>query len=70
MNTVKVDGRAIAYERAGQGPPLVLLHGYVGDGPTTWRPQLDALSDEFAGAALAESVAAEMGITGPAGSST
>jgi pimeloyl-ACP methyl ester carboxylesterase len=25
----------------------VLLHGYVGDGPTTWRPQLDGLSDEF-----------------------
>jgi pimeloyl-ACP methyl ester carboxylesterase len=25
----------------------VLLHGYVGDGPTTWRRQLDGLSDEF-----------------------
>jgi pimeloyl-ACP methyl ester carboxylesterase len=31
----------------GSGPVLVLLHGYVGDGPTTWRPQLDGLSDEF-----------------------
>jgi pimeloyl-ACP methyl ester carboxylesterase len=35
--TVEVDGRRIAYERAGVGPPLVLLHGYVGDGSTTWR---------------------------------
>ena len=45
--TVEVDGRRIAYERAGDGPPLVLLHGCVGDGPTTWRRQLDGLSEEF-----------------------
>jgi pimeloyl-ACP methyl ester carboxylesterase len=47
METVEVDGLRVAYERAGTGPPLVLLHGYVGDGPTTWRRQLDELSDEF-----------------------
>jgi pimeloyl-ACP methyl ester carboxylesterase len=47
MDTVEVGGLRVAYERAGAGPPLVLLHGYVGDGPTTWRPQLDGLSDEF-----------------------
>ena len=47
MNTIEVNGLRIAYERAGGGPPLVLLHGYVGDGPTTWRRQLDELSDEF-----------------------
>jgi len=47
MEMVEVDGLRIAYERAGSGPGLVLLHGYVGDGPTTWRPQLDELSDEF-----------------------
>src|SRR5688572_1904451 len=47
METVEVDGLQIAYERAGSGPPLVLLHGYVGDGPTTWHRQLDGLSDEF-----------------------
>jgi pimeloyl-ACP methyl ester carboxylesterase len=41
------DGLRIAFERAGGGPPLVLLHGYVGDGPTTWRRQIDDLSDEF-----------------------
>ena len=47
METVEVDGLQIAFERAGSGPALVLLHGYVGDGPTTWRRQLDGLSDEF-----------------------
>jgi pimeloyl-ACP methyl ester carboxylesterase len=44
---VEVAGLQIAYERAGSGPPLFLLHGYVGDGATTWRRQLDALSGEF-----------------------
>lgn len=47
MDTVDVDGLCVAYERAGRGPPLVLLHGYIGDGPTTWRHQIDALSDDF-----------------------
>ena len=47
MEMVEVGGLQIAYERAGSGPALVLLHGYVGDGPTTWRRQLDGLSDEF-----------------------
>ena len=47
MDMVEVDGLHIAYERVGSGPALVLLHGYVGDGPTTWRRQLDGLSDEF-----------------------
>jgi pimeloyl-ACP methyl ester carboxylesterase len=46
MDLVEVDGLQIAYERVGSGPALVLLHGYVGDGPTTWRRQLDVLSDE------------------------
>jgi pimeloyl-ACP methyl ester carboxylesterase len=47
MKFTEVDGLRIAYERAGEGPPLVLLHGYVGDGPTTWRQQIEGLSDEF-----------------------
>jgi pimeloyl-ACP methyl ester carboxylesterase len=47
MEQVEVDGLRIAYERAGAGPPLVLLHGYVGDGPTTWRRQLEGLCDQF-----------------------
>jgi pimeloyl-ACP methyl ester carboxylesterase len=47
VELVDVGGLRIAYERAGSGPPLVLLHGYVSDGATTWRHQLDALSDRF-----------------------
>lgn len=47
METVDVDGLRIAFQRVGDGPPLVLLHGYVGDGTTTWRRQIEGLSDEF-----------------------
>ena len=47
MDTIDVEGLRVAYERAGEGPELVLLQGFVGDGPTTWRPQIEALSDEF-----------------------
>jgi pimeloyl-ACP methyl ester carboxylesterase len=47
METIEVEGLRVAYERRGAGPPLVLLHGYVGDGLTTWRRQLEVLSDEF-----------------------
>lgn len=47
METVVVEGLRVGYERVGDGPPVVLLHGYVGDGPTTWRGQLAALGDEF-----------------------
>ena len=36
----------IAYERVGQGPPLVLVHGAAVDS-RMWRPQLAALADEF-----------------------
>ena len=43
----EVDGLRIAYERAGEGPALILLHGYVGDSRGTWRGQLEGLSDEF-----------------------
>lgn len=47
METTEVGGLRVAYERAGAGPALMLLHGYVGDGQTTWRRQLDELSDDF-----------------------
>ena len=43
---VDVDGLRIAYEIAGDGPPLVLAHGAFGDS-REWRPQLDGLSDAF-----------------------
>jgi pimeloyl-ACP methyl ester carboxylesterase len=47
MEHIEVDGLRIAYERAGRGAPVVLVHGYVGDGRTCWRRQIEALSDEF-----------------------
>lgn len=47
MDQLEVEGLRIAYERAGEGSPLVLLHGYVGDGRATWRCQIAELSDEF-----------------------
>jgi pimeloyl-ACP methyl ester carboxylesterase len=43
---IEVQGLSIAYERAGQGPPLILLHGFFCD-RSTWRRQIDALSDDF-----------------------
>ncbi len=47
MEHIEIDGLRVAYERAGHGPALVLLHGYVGDGRTQWRRQIEDLSDEF-----------------------
>jgi len=47
VDSVDLDGLKVAYTRAGDGPPLVLLHGYVGDGFTTWQRQLEDFSDEF-----------------------
>lgn len=46
MDQLEVEGLRIAYERAGEGPPIVLLHGFVGDS-REWRRQIDGLSDEF-----------------------
>jgi pimeloyl-ACP methyl ester carboxylesterase len=41
-----VNGLEIAFERAGEGPPLVLVHGATVDS-RMWRPQRAALADEF-----------------------
>ena len=43
---VEVNGRTIAYIEAGQGPALVLLHGFLSDG-RVWRWQVADLSDRF-----------------------
>jgi pimeloyl-ACP methyl ester carboxylesterase len=44
--TIRVAGLFIAYDLAGGGPPLVLVHGAAGDA-REWRPQLAGLSDDF-----------------------
>jgi pimeloyl-ACP methyl ester carboxylesterase len=46
MNQIEIEGLRIGYERAGEGPPLVLLHGFFGDA-RVWHPQLEAFSDEY-----------------------
>lgn len=46
MEVVRAAGLEIAYERVGQGPPLVFVHGAASDG-RVWQPQLAALADEF-----------------------
>ncbi|HYA91135.1 MAG TPA: alpha/beta hydrolase [Thermodesulfobacteriota bacterium] len=40
------DGVPIAYERCGQGPPLVLVHGSAAD-HTRWRPILQKMRKHF-----------------------
>src|SRR5215510_8497590 len=47
MPCVDVAGLRVAYERAGTGPPVVLLPGIVGEARATWRGQLAGLSDAF-----------------------
>jgi pimeloyl-ACP methyl ester carboxylesterase len=42
-----VSGLKIHYRAAGSGDPLVLLHGGFGFDSRSWRPQFDALDDEF-----------------------
>jgi pimeloyl-ACP methyl ester carboxylesterase len=42
----EIDGLSVAYEQAGNGPALVLLHGFSHDS-RAWRPQLEGLRDEF-----------------------
>jgi pimeloyl-ACP methyl ester carboxylesterase len=46
MDQIEVEGLRIAYRRAGEGPPLVLLHGFVGNS-REWRREIEDLSDEF-----------------------
>ena len=44
--SARLNGLQIAYERVGEGPLLVFVHGAADDG-RVWQPQLAALSDEF-----------------------
>jgi pimeloyl-ACP methyl ester carboxylesterase len=46
LDRVDVEGRSVAYRRAGSGPALVFLHGFLCDS-RVWRPQLAELADDF-----------------------
>jgi pimeloyl-ACP methyl ester carboxylesterase len=46
MEVIRANGLDIAYERVGEGPPLVLVHGAAVDS-RMWQPQLGALAEEF-----------------------
>ena len=46
VEIVKADGLKIAYQRVGQGSPVVFVHGAAQDS-RIWRPQLAGLADEF-----------------------
>jgi pimeloyl-ACP methyl ester carboxylesterase len=43
---VDVKGLSVAYELVGEGPVLVLLHGFSHDS-RVWRPQIEALQEQF-----------------------
>jgi pimeloyl-ACP methyl ester carboxylesterase len=68
METIRANGLEIAYERAGEGPPLVFVHGAASDS-RLWQPQLAALADEFTvvawdepGAGRSSDVPADFGV--------
>lgn len=44
---VSADGTEIAGRVLGQGPPLVLVHGAIGDGEFAWEALLPHLTDRF-----------------------
>ena len=46
MEQLEVAGLPISFVRAGEGPPLVLLHGFAGDS-REWRAEIDDLSADF-----------------------
>jgi pimeloyl-ACP methyl ester carboxylesterase len=46
LTFAQVEGHSIAYREAGQGPALVLLHGFLCDS-RCWRRQVTGLSDRF-----------------------
>ena len=67
---VRAAGLDVAYDRAGSGPPLVLVHGAAGDA-REWRPQIADLSGDFTviawdepGAGRSSDVPADFGLAG------
>src|SRR5580700_6442680 len=45
-SAVKIDGKKIHYLTTGQGPALIVLHGYT-QTSRMWRPLIDKLKDKF-----------------------
>lgn len=45
-DSVEVNGMTLAYRDIGDGPPLVLLHGFLGTG-ADWNPFLEKLASEY-----------------------
>ncbi|MSQ30439.1 MAG: 2-succinyl-6-hydroxy-2,4-cyclohexadiene-1-carboxylate synthase [Dehalococcoidia bacterium] len=43
---MEIDGLSLHVERAGSGPPVVLLHGFTGSG-ASWAPLLEVLAPDF-----------------------
>jgi len=69
VEVVRTNALEIAYERVGQGPPLIFVHGGAEDG-RVWQPQLAALANEFTvvawdepGAGRSSDVPAGFGLT-------
>ena len=67
---VRAAGLDVAYDRAGDGPPLVLVHSAAGDA-REWRPQITGLAEDFTviawdepGAGRSSNVPADFGLTG------
>lgn len=46
MQTIRVHGREVAYERAGSGPAIVLVHGIAGNA-AEWAPVIGRLARSF-----------------------
>ncbi len=46
MEKISINGISLAYDRRGQGAPLLLVHGFPLD-HTTWEPPLPYLEDHF-----------------------
>src|SRR3954453_12540437 len=67
---VRTAGLDVAYDRAGSGPPLVLVHGAASDA-REWRLQIAGLSNDFTviawdepGAGRSSNVPADFGLAG------
>lgn len=46
MLRAEINGLTVSYQRTGDGPACLLLHGFSHDS-RVWRPQLESLSDQF-----------------------